>query len=313
MGKTSISWAHESLNTVRGCEKEDRGCRNCYALGQAWLKHNTYYKGTVKKTAGGLNWTGKVFTVPGKLDEYMTKRKKPLGVFANSMADLFHRKVDFNFIAALFGSFSLSPQHTFLTLTKRPERMIEFFNWVEQERGVFPPDYFCRERLFEIREDLWPESRWEGTIKEWPLPNVWIGISAEGQATYNQRVPLLFEVPAAIRWVSAEPLLGPVVTDQIPQKPDWIVIGGESGVGDAPRVCDLAWIRSLVQECHQRDIAAFVKQLGKFPVEDGQRIELPEKKKGAELAEWPDDLQVQEYPVDDAPQIFRPVVRETGS
>lgn len=155
----------------------------------------------------------------------------------------------------------------------------------------------------------------------WPLQNVWIGVSVENQATADERIPVLLSLPAAVRWVSYEPALGPVRFDRIESEDgeawvnpltgrwsgndtpwprlDWIVVGGESGTGARP--FDLAWARSTVTACRDARVAVFVKQLGarvlrQHPMDPGALLEVRLAKKGGDPSEWPEDLRVREWP-----------------
>ncbi len=212
---TKIEWTDESWNAIRGCSIVSDGCRFCYAMRQAhrFSGPGGAYEGLtrVRKKSGPV-WTGKVLLVPEKLGEPLRWRKPRL-VFVNSMSDLFHEGVPFEFIAAIFGVMAATPQHTFQVLTKRPERALEFFAWLTQEAtgyvsliGGSPLAVACivhAQQRVRDRELL-------ATRDRWPLPNVHLGVSVENQATADERIPVLLELPAALRWISYEPALGPV-------------------------------------------------------------------------------------------------------
>jgi protein gp37 len=240
-------------------------------------------------------WTGKVELIPSKLDEPLHWRK-PQRVFVNSMSDLFHEALPNEAIERVLAVMALAPQHTFQILTKRPERMQQWFAsgvpgmetreedvaraaehigsivWDSRgsERHLYPPG----------AGDVTNRRRWPG----WPLPNVWLGVSVEGQATADERIPLLLQTPAAVRFVSYEPALGPVdfrrwlniyghvgapccleaegyhrFTSGRPAL-DWIIVGGESGPGS--RRFDVGWARDVVEACRQAGVAVFYKQGG---------------------------------------------------
>jgi protein gp37 len=267
--------------------------------------------------------------------------KKPRTVFVNSMSDLFHEDVPDEFIDRVFAVMALCPQHTFIVLTKRPERMLA---WNRDIGGTTRRDW-----VFAAAGFLLNLSRLR--FPDWPLSNVWLGVSVEDQATAALRIPLLLQTPAAVRVVSAEPLLGPVdltnlnllghsldallgewcaksttclVSDKGDGAIDWLIVGGESGPKARP--CDVAWIRSLVQQAKAAGTACFVKQLGAnvtdrndagfegdtpggWPMDtsvedvdlsrhwqgDPVRVRLRDHK-GGDPSEWAEDLRVREWP-----------------
>ena len=140
------------------------------------------------------------------------------------------------------------------------------------------------------------------TYLVWPLPNIWLGVSAEDQSTADERIPVLLDTPATIRFVSAEPLLGPIDLERYPSL-DWVIAGGESGHGARP--CNTAWIQSIIEQCRAAGTAVFVKQLGSAPAYPreanggrvGHYVGLHDRK-GGDPAEWPDDLRVREWPTE---------------
>lgn len=239
---TKIEWTDVTWNPVRGCALVSKGCTNCYAMRQAhrFSRPAAPFAGLTKMTAHGPTWTGKVSLHPELLDAPLRWRK-PRRVFVNSMSDLFHEDVDEGFIADVFSVMTAASRHTFQILTKRPARMRDFV------------------------------SRWRGGA----LANVWLGVSVEDQAAADERIPLLLDTPAAVRFLSCEPLLGPLsfvvpfagakvdaLAGARPGIPglDWVIAGGESGPDARP--CDVDWIRSIVEQCRAADVPVFVKQLG---------------------------------------------------
>ncbi len=328
MTQTAIEWTDRVWNPVRGCSRVSPGCDNCFAMGQArrhdWrnsahpetgcVTTTGHYHGLTTIRRGKVDWSGVVRFVPEKLAEPLSWRK-PQRIFVNSMSDLFHESLSNEEIAAVFGVMAACPQHTFQVLTKRPKRMREWFEWVGgaakgwlQKYGGKLADLECDVRVHfiadtaaEAIEDV-DEYDDIGPLPEtWPLPNVWLGVSVENQETADERIPLLLETPAAVRWVSAEPLLGPVDLRRFldfggacecdvsahqsercegkgnagwirctvgMRRLDWLVVGGESGPG--ARQCDVDWLRDLVQQCARRTgwgrksdpLPVFVKQLG---------------------------------------------------
>lgn len=273
---TKIEWtagddgtSGKTWNPVRGCSVISPGCVNCYAMKQAhrFSAPGRSYAGLTKQTKAGPQWTGVVRTVESALLEPLTWRK-PCRVFVNSMSDLFHESVPDAFIDRVFAVMALSPRHTFQVLTKRPDRMLAWF----------------RSRRFDVKGYAILQTEQGGEClyaHPWPLPNVWLGVSVENQHFADERIPLLLQTPAAVRFVSAEPLLGPINLRYMACREDWhvdaldtpdpscrlhwVIVGGESGPG--ARACNVRWVRSVVRQCQQSDTPAFVKQLGAFVVD----------------------------------------------
>ncbi|HWR66089.1 MAG TPA: phage Gp37/Gp68 family protein [Bellilinea sp.] len=252
MTKTTIEWADEVWNPVTGCTKVSQGCKNCYA------------ERVAERFWGERKFTD-VRMHPERLEDPL-HWKKPRRVFVNSMSDLFHPDVPFDFIDRVFAVMALCPQHTFLVLTKRPERMVAWFRdissttrstWVWSEMG----------RLLNANKVRYPE---------WPLPNVWMGVSVEDQKAADERIPLLLQTPAAVRFISAEPLLGPVDLRRgiYSTSPDgesrgtsveglnWVICGGESGSNARPMHPD--WVRGLRDQCQAAGVPFFFKQWGEW-------------------------------------------------
>ncbi len=335
MARTKIEWTDVTWNPTRGCSRVSEGCRNCYAertaarFAYGWdpssgevNRPNAPYAGLVRSTPKGPRWTGEVRLVPEKLSEPLRWRK-PRRVFVDSMSDLFHEKIPDEYIAAVFGVMAACPQHTFQTLTKNPKRMLEWFGqlsgrWMAepgQEAAV------CCGSADVIRPEMIPDNK---ERVPWPLPNVMLGVSCEDQATADERIPLLLQTPAAVRFVSAEPLL-----EAVDLKPgwlrwpgtmldhalDWVIVGGESGPGARP--CDVEWIRSIVEQCVEAGTACFVKQIGANAIHgrfcepfyqdvpsrmrghicktEDEPLELRDRK-GGDINEWPEDLRVRQFP-----------------
>lgn len=301
---TAIEWCDETWNPVVGCSRVSAGCYNCYAIGVAGRNLCEQHRGLTKvrpkgSSRPGQDWTGEVRTLPARLGEPL-KWRKPRRVFVNSMSDLFHDRVPFEFVAAVFGVMSVSYQHTFLILTKRPARGVEFFEWLSGVADVEGESQLGVSLMHAA--DLFHDTdheRWDLAVTRsgrevnfgddpWPLPNVQLLVSAEDQAAWDERVPLLSKLEASVRGVSAEPLLGPIEPHGIGAL-DWIVIGGESGPG--ARDCDVSWIRSLAAKAGDGSVATFVKQLGSRSVGGP-----PQTGKGNDMAQWPSDLRVQQLP-----------------
>jgi len=319
--KSKIEWTDATWNPIRGCSRVSPGCDNCYAIREAARHagtHRTTYKeqlpprpapyaGFVKKKNGRMDWTGRVELIHEKLKEPLRWRH-PRRIFVNSMSDLFQERVSDEWIDTIFGIMAARPCHTFQVLTKRAVGMRRWF----LERGVEQPIAAAEAASGKVGDGF--DSLSFGAGGPWPLPNVWIGVSVEDQERADERIPLLLETPAAVRFVSAEPLLGPIdfgawlykFTNQ-QRRLDWVIAGGESGPGARP--CDIAWVRSIRDQCQAAGVACFVKQLGTRPYSEGVcpgsgvgviedahlRLTLKDHK-GGDPSEWPEDLRVRDYP-----------------
>lgn len=261
--KTGIEWTDATWNPIRGCSRVSLGCMNCYAEGVAnrFKGPGMPYEGLIAK---GGQWNGAIKLVPGKLSEPL-RWKKPRMIFVNSMSDLFHENVPFSYIHSVMLTMQQAERHIFQVLTKRPVRMLEFFRWWDGE---------CIRNFAEM------------------MPNVWLGVSVEDQITADQRIPLLLQTPAAVRWISAEPLLGPIEFDfnainigcekdghsnsALLGGIDWVVVGGESGAKARPMEAD--WVRSIRDECLAFDVPFFFKQWGEYApnwLNDENRKQVP--------------------------------------
>jgi protein gp37 len=288
---STIEWTDASWNPVRGCTKVSPGCKHCYAETFAerfrGVPGHPYEQGFDPRLA------------PEVLEQPLRWRK-PRRIFVCSMADLFHDKVPDDYIAAVFGVMAACPQHTFQVLTKRAERLAKWFAWVderERQRRVLYPDHEPAWRVGQMlalallsasslsgfrpsRKTTGHES-FDPRLQPWPLPNVWIGVSAERQMEAQARIPLLLQAPAVVHFVSAEPLLGPLDLDRIqspggfwnclrrsimltspndPRRVGWVIAGGESGPG--ARGMDPAWALSLRDQCVAARVPFFFKQWG---------------------------------------------------
>ena len=299
MGDTKIEWCDKVWNPVRGCSRVSPGCENCYAekVAARFCGPGLPYEGLARIGKNGARWTGTVRVVPEHLADPL-RWKKPRRIFVNSMSDLFHEKLSNEEIAAVFGVMAASPRHTFQVLTKRAERMGEWFAWAAQ----VAPTATC---VVAAAAHLWPDDR-DGRMKfvhgastgrsNWPLPNVWLGVSVEDQRRADERIPLLLETPAAVRFISAEPLLGPIKgctswrhrdLAEYPSKPDrkldWVIIGSESGPGARPMATE--WAAWIVDDCAADGVAVFTKQ-----------IATPSHPKGGDPAFWPSGIWPREFP-----------------
>ena len=341
---SSIEWTEKTWNPVVGCTPVSPGCLNCYAarmarrqeaMGTPGYEPRTHHGFPESRTiriaevrGGRPVFTGEVRCLPERLEEPLRWRKPRL-VFVNSMSDLFHEAVPFEFVDRVFAVMALCPQHTFQVLTKRPERMAEYMGVRVGICGVRRFDRFKEagrhggvlgSAHFEI-------SGGQGACFDWPLSNVWLGTSTENQATADERIPHLLRCPAAVRFLSVEPMLGPVdlsaffggqyvglpgdvVHSNYNFGIGWVICGGESGPGARP--FDVAWARSLRDQCKAAGVPFFMKQLGSNPFEEGMQFVANRSmsrlgvqhgipialiaRKGNDMSEWPEDLRVREMP-----------------
>ena len=252
--RTHIEWTDATWSPVTGCTKVSAGCEHCYIERTPPFRMNGR-----KFDQPGIGGTTGVQLHPDRLWKPVTWRK-PRKVFVCSMADLFHDDVPDEYIAKVFAVMARTPQHTFQVLTKRHARM----------RSLLSSQNFENEALFELRYPLSMTSRSE-PLPSWPLPNVWLGVSAEDQQWADIRIPALLETPAAVRWVSAEPLLGPINfrpwfwsadRDEVLPGLDWLVAGGESGPGARPMHPE--WARDLRDQCEEAGVPFLFKQWGEY-------------------------------------------------
>jgi protein gp37 len=245
---SNIEWTDATWNPTTGCDRVSPGCDNCYALTMAarlkGMGQEKYQNDGDSRTSG----PGFKLTVHPDTLDLPLRWRKPRRVFVNSMSDLFHRDVPSHFIGSVFRTMARCPQHTFQILTKRPDRMAA---WLANNEITVPT-----------------------------LPNVWLGTSIESDR-YTFRADRLRNTPAAVRFLSLEPLLGPLPSLNLTGI-DWAIVGAESGRG--ARRMDLGWVRDIRDRCAEQGVALFVKQLsGGF-----HAIK--------EMDLFPADLRVREYP-----------------
>lgn len=287
---TSIEWTGKTWNPVTGCNKISPGCAHCYAADIA------------KRFWGNRKFTDVQFH-PDRLEQPLKWRKSQT-VFVNSMSDLFHDAVTDDQLDQIFAVMALTPQHTYQILTKRPERMQQYCDRLDLRR------------LMKAVDLPMPSGSYHITL---PLPNVWLGVTVENQKAVDSRIPLLLQTPAAVRFLSCEPLLEAIdletpdafpqwdyrptyeyyrtatgITDPSPIKLkdgiDWAIIGGESGPKARP--CSVEWIRSVVRQCTDAQVPVFVKQLGSRP----SGLEVQGTGKHNDLDDFPVDLQLRQMP-----------------
>lgn len=279
---TKIEWSEATWNPITGCTVHSAGCTNCYAMKLAGtrLQNHPSRAGLTMATKAGPVWTGEVRFNRGWLNQPV-QWAKPRMIFVCAHADLFHKDVPTEWIDEIFDIMETATQHTYQVLTKRSDRMREYL--VERYTNRFPP------------------------------PNIWIGVSVENQAAADERIPDLLRTPAAVRWVSMEPLLEQVQLTNInganskapavywvnalsgehddmcrPCAPlpklDWIVIGGESGTG--ARRFELEWMGYTIAQCKIYEVPVFAKQLGK-------KLNPKDYK---DFEKWPKGLRVRQWP-----------------
>ncbi len=235
-GDKGISWTDATWNPVTGCTPVSAGCEHCYA-GRYARRGIGDFRASRKPIPGGsANITrsfSEVHCHPDRLELPMHWRK-PRRIFVCSIGDLFHEQVPDGFINGVIGTIATATQHIFQILTKRPRRMLEFFRHLE---FAFP--------------------------HQKPLPNLWLGVTAENQDMADERIPILEETPAALRFVSFEPLLGQIyLRDLRTLKIDWVIAGGENGPGARP--CHPDWVRSLRDQAISAGVAFHFKGWGEY-------------------------------------------------
>jgi protein gp37 len=225
-GLSEIEWTNATWNPITGCTMISPGCTNCYAMRMAArleaMSHSNY-EGTTRKSGQKYVWTGEVKLIESALEAPLSWRK-PKKVFVNSMSDLFQEAVPEAFILQIWSIMRKSPQHIFQILTKRPDRMVNVLK----------------------------------SIRAPTLKNVWLGTSVES-AAYIHRLGHLRKTPAAVRFVSFEPLIGRIGAISLANI-HWAIVGGESGPGARPLHPE--WVDEIQQQCEEQSVAFFFKQWG---------------------------------------------------
>lgn len=278
--KAKIEWTDFTWNVITGCSVKSAGCKNCYAMKLAGtrLQHHPSRAGLTTETSARPVWNGEVRFNADWLDQPL-RLKRPRKIFVCAHSDLFHESVPDEWIDRVFAVMALAPQHTFQVLTKRPERMLAYLS---SRNGMGNAD-ICR-AINSIPHNMGDRN---GALSM-PLPNVWLGVSIENQAAADERIPLLLQTPAAVRWISAEPLLGHIdltkiggsrneleisddaLTGRIGLRHgskqgnsiDWVVVGGEYGSNARPMHPE--WVRSLRDQCIGAVVPFLYKQHGEW-------------------------------------------------
>lgn len=267
---TKIQWCDEVINPIVGCSRVSPGCANCYAAAVAQSARLQQFPQYQKVGA----WDGTVEFVESQLTKPL-KWRSPKKIFVCSMSDLFHENIPDEWRDRVFAVMAMTPHHTYQVLTKRPENALRYLSqdnlkpkWRGQVYGdlydALPKD--LKTGYFKMN------SHWDEMVL--PARNVWVGTTVENQATADERIPLLLQVPAAVRWLSVEPLLGEIDLLKLVSKDDdglraleyinWVVVGGESGPRARP--LPIEWVEAIAQQCQTAGVPVFLKQLGSFCV-----------------------------------------------
>jgi len=268
----------ETWNPIIGCSKVSDGCKNCYAERMAGrLAHMPgAYEYSNVVSSNPTKWNGKTQLVQSAIDKPL-RWKKPRVIFVCSMGDLFHEDTSFQDIDKVFTIMACNPQHIFIVLTKRAKRMAEYYNSPVTRANIYYLILKSKNSGYAVTDPLDKDG--------WPLKNVWLGVTAENQETANDRLLHLIKTPAALKFISVEPIVGPVDLTAIKEevlltkqdylkfkfltgkkfegpKIDWVICGGESGPGARPMHPD--WVRSLRDQCQEAGVPFFFKQWGEF-------------------------------------------------
>ena len=321
---TKIEWTNETWSPIVGCSKVSEGCRNCSRLRTARrlaeMPHTRSLYSAVTTLGSGDDWNGRIGIADDRVWCKPLHWRKPRRIFVCSMGDLFHENVPFETIDRVFAIMALCPQHTFQCLSKRADRMREYFSRDDLAAAILQASEDMVGRI---------KTTWFlkiGGPSQWPLPNVWLGVTAENQEAADERIPYLLETPAVVRFVSCEPMLEPVdlsydglgimcpecggtgeITDpEHPMHPDktleppdenwclaccgdpapvvvgvdWVICGGESGPG--ARLMDPDWARLLRDQCRDVGVPFFMKQMSGTTKHERENI--------------PPDLMIRDFP-----------------
>lgn len=295
---TKIEWTWlpgykgETWNPWTGCTKVSLGCKFCYA------------ERDMKRWGLQDDFT-KIVIHQDRFDKPL-RWKKPRCIFVNSTSDMFHEDVPDKIIDEIFAIMALSPNHIFQILTKRSERMLDYFhNYHQKEDWSEAANYVTDKYIRPLERGLYLADE-----IQMPFDNVWLGVSVENQETADERIPQLLQIDASVRYLSIEPLLDRIDLGQyisIPgiakhheymkgilcedwkQPINWLICGGESGPRARPM--NLEWVRSIIGQCREADVPVFVKQMGSFWAKANGF-----SGKGGDPAEWDEEFRVREYP-----------------
>lgn len=332
---TGIQWTDATWNPIRGCSRVSDGCRHCYAevVAARFSGRGQPYEGLARRTSNGeARWTGKIMFVEKHLLDPI-RWQEPKRIFVNSMSDLFHKGVTDQQLDTIFAVMVLASRHTFQVLTKRPERQREY---IRDPQRTMLVNLEIRRILASLGGNA---KRLDARcVDEWPPQNFWPGVSVENQKAADERIPILLDTPGSVRFLSCEPLLGPVNLQSAIRCPrcedygelctcrsvfdglSWVIVGGESGSHARP--CNVQWIRRIVDQCRAASVAVFVKQLGAkpgFTLDDEERrgntmpsyhhfdsdaglyIKKMNEGHGSDPSEWPTELRVRDFPRAEVP------------
>lgn len=302
MGENSkIAWTHHTFNVVWGCTKVSPGCANCYAAELDAHKGGDHWgPGKPRKLMSDSYWRQ-----PVRWDKEAAAAGERRRVFCSSMADWLDPAIELSVLARLMSLIARTPNLDWLLLTKRPElwatRLSELSAYLLEGGG--------RALILEERERAQLATRW---LLGWAPPNVWVGVSVEDQLRAEERIPLLLAIPAAIRFLSMEPLLGPVDFRTVQDPPntsrvavyeasntplgdlDWVIVGGESGTNARPFMRH--WLRDVLRQCDAAGVPVFVKQLGDRYIDPTVPAGLLVAPKGGDMAEWPVEFRRRAFP-----------------
>ena len=283
---SKIGWTDKTWNPVTGCTAVSPGCTNCYAATMTRRLQSTGHR-RYQGLMGEHHFNGTVQCHTDMLDKPLGGKKACM-VFVNSMSDLFHDGVPEEFIAKVFMVMDRASHHNYQILTKRADRMAQV----------------CANAPWFLKVLNWGGARsGEHTCSRQILPNVWLGTSCENQDALEERVPQLLRCPAVVRFLSLEPLLGPIYCSMALETPepaafiggggiDWVIVGCESGT--KRRSCRWEWVESIVGQCRDAGVRVFVKQLARNS--DGTGA-IYKHKPGDAWPSWvPSWARVQEFP-----------------
>lgn len=286
------------------CERVSHGCNNCYS--------DSNNGRCLPSNGTGLPFDRRSRDlVEPFVDEKILLQplewKRPVRIFVENQSDLFGEWVTDEQVDHVFAVMMMCQRHTFQVLTKRPERMLEYFRTIPfgGQDGAHDTRQF---RITKQWSKLGPaKPNWNGTptatlqaMTRWPLSNVWLGISCESQPTAEKRTAILRQIPAAIRFISQEPQIAEI--DWRPGMLDgigWLVQGGESGRG--ARDFHVEWAQKTSLQCAEANVSYFLKQIGAKPIVDGELMYWIIDRKGGDMDEWPQDLRVRQFPGDMQP------------
>ena len=283
---SKIQWTERTWNPTRGCRRISPGCVNCYAekVATRFCGEGLPYEGLIQLG----KWNGETTFAADKLTDPLSWQKPAL-IFVDSMSDLFYEGFSAAQIDQVLAVMLLTPRHTYQVLTKRADRMAKYLT----DPGLYGRVLACADEIRLRHPRLRLNEIGISDPSKVPASWIWWGVSVENQEYADKRIPWLLDTPAAVRFVSYEPALGPVdftrmqvvaprppngpgvwlnaltghvagPDDVLPAKLDWLIAGGESGTGARP--FDIAWAHSAVEQCKAAGVPVFVKQLGARPI-----------------------------------------------